>query len=171
MAKFNIKISSRHLEITDEIKNYIDKKVAKFDRYVHKIPSVEFIISKEKYMYQISAVVHSYNRKVIKLSSNDKSLHSAIDILIDKIKEVLIKQKEKMQKTKKHYSKDINTYGDYPVYTRTTMQIKKLTEQQAIEEIDKLSVDMLIFYNKNTDKISVLKKTGGNIEISELKIE
>lgn len=171
MTEYNMRIFGKNLEVTDEIKQYIEKKVSKFDRYIHKISSIEFTLKKEKYMYTVSTVIHTFNKKILKLSSADKSLRSAIDVAIDKIKEVLIKQKEKIEKPKKRHTVEVQQKYDFFEYTKNSLVLEKLTEKQAIEEIRRRNQDTLIFYNKDTDKISVLKKTSDGIILSDLIVE
>lgn len=167
MVDYNLRIFGKNFEVTDEIKEYIEKKIAKFNRYIPKISSIEFTLKKEKYIYDVSTVIHTFGKKITKLSSKDKSLHSAIDAAVDKIKEVLIKQKEKVEKPKRKQTIEMPTY-EYLNYTKNQLTIEKLTEKEAIEEVQKRGQDMLIFYNKDTNKISVLRKTSDGVVISDI---
>jgi putative sigma-54 modulation protein len=170
----NIKIVGRNIDISSEIKSYINEKLDKLSQYEQKISSVEVTIEKEKFVYLINVLLHTYNKKIIKISAKDKSLLSGIDIVIDKLKDVMVKYKEKKVSSKKHNKEILKDFFNTPqVYIKNQLVIKKLSEQDVIKELLNKKEDdtePIIFFNTDTNKISVAKKSGGNIEILDVDI-
>lgn len=77
-------ITGRHFEATDAIKNYVDKKIARLDRFAPKILEVHIFLSVEKYRHiaEIALLAKHYkiSTKVI-----DTNMYSAIDKVVDKV--------------------------------------------------------------------------------------
>lgn len=170
-----IKIVTRNLEMNQDIKNYIDKKFSKITRYVPKVSSLEITLKKEKYTYSVNVLIHTYHKKIIKLSTKDKSLHSAIDAAVDKIKEILVKYKEKTIISNKKHSKirkdefveDITQKSED--YEKDKIYLEKMTENQAVERLSSMNEeDFLIFFNIDTNTISLAKKYKEKIKILDI---
>lgn len=170
----NIKIITRDLQMDQEIKNYIDKKFSKLTRYVPKVSSVEVTLKKERYIYSVNILIHTYHKKMIKLSTKDKNLRSAVDAAIDKIKEVLVKYKEKTIISNKKHSKlkkgsfieDIPSAKES--YEKKKILLEEMTEQQAVEKLSSTDEEFLLFFNVDTNTISLAKRIDNNIEILDI---
>ncbi|MEN3013773.1 MAG: ribosome-associated translation inhibitor RaiA [Endomicrobiia bacterium] len=176
----DIKIISRNLEVNKEIKEYIEKKFKKITRYIPKISSTEITLKKEKYTYNVEVLIHTYHKKMIKVSTQNKVLHSAIDEAIDKVKELLVKYKEKTIVSVKKHSKinkenlpPIEDFGlkDETKYTKNKIFLEKMTEQEAVEKLASTNENILFFFNIDTNNVSVVKKIAKDIEVVDLYVE
>lgn len=168
----NIKIVGRNIEISSEVKEFIYEKLDRLSRYHQKISSLEITIEKERFDYLINILLHTYNKKIIKISVKDKGLHSGLDIAIDKLKDVLVKYKEKKVSSKKHNKKVLKNLVNIPqVYVKDKMFIKRLSEQEVVKELlsKKESSEPIVFFNTDTNKISIAKKGVEGIEILDLE--
>ncbi|GEM_PF-1696715 len=170
----NIKIIGRNIDISSEVKTYINEKLDKLSRYKQKISSLEITIGKERFVYLINVLLHTYNKKIIKISAKDKSLHSGIDVVIDKLKDIMVKYKEKKVSLKKHNKEILKNFLNTPqVYIKDKLLVQKLSEQDVIKELlskKDENVEPKIFFNTNTNKISVARKKDGDIEILDIEV-
>ncbi len=168
----NLKIVGRNIEITDDIKDYIYKKISKLDRYIPKISSLEVTINKEKYVYNINILLHPYNKKMIRLSSKDKNLKSAVDLAIDKIKTVAVKFKEKTTISKKKHSNiDKYSYQDINEFVKSNTFVQKMSQKEAIQNLINGKENSIIFFNTDTNKFSIATKNESGIEITDIDIK
>ena len=169
----NIKIVGRNIDVTSEIKSYIYEKLDKLSRYKQKILSIEIIIEKEKFVYSINVLIHTYNKRIIKISTNDKSLLSGLDTIINKLKDIMVKYKEKKISYKKH-SKEVlkNLLNTTQVYIKDKMVVQKMSEQEVINMLLKERNDMeqILFFNTDTNKVSLARKNGSNVEILDIDV-
>ncbi|MCX7956688.1 MAG: ribosome-associated translation inhibitor RaiA [Endomicrobia bacterium] len=173
----DIKIIARNFELTQEVRIYIEKKFSKITKYVPKISSIEMILKKEKYLYEIELLVHTYHKKIIKITTKDKLLYSAVDVSFDKIKEMLVKYKEKtIVSNKKHSKLNKNATSIESIkqqekqYRKNEVFLERMTEKQAIKKLSNMEENFLFFFNIDTNSISIAKKVEGEIEISDIRI-
>ncbi|MCX7910668.1 MAG: HPF/RaiA family ribosome-associated protein [Endomicrobia bacterium] len=175
----DIKIIARNFEMSEDVKSYIDKKLSKITKYVPKISSIEMIIKKEKYIYEVELLVHTFHKKIIKVTTKDKILRSAVDVLLDKIKEILIKYKEKTIVSNKKHSKLnkktssielIEQQESNKKYKKNELFLEKMSEDQAIKKLTNIEDNFLLFFNTDTNNISIAKKIEDGVEISDIRI-
>jgi putative sigma-54 modulation protein len=93
----NLEIKGIHYEVTERTTEQIEKKVQKLDFVADKIVDLLFRIEREKGLYVISANINfrwglSHH---IKVENHD--LYDGIDQIIEKIKNKVSKEKEKIQ--------------------------------------------------------------------------
>jgi len=89
-----VNLTARNLQITEALKNHIEKKVRRLDRYVDSDTEAQMVLSIEKYRHlvEISLISRSIN-----LHSTEESpdMYLSIDKALDKIKRQLKKQRER----------------------------------------------------------------------------
>ncbi len=88
-----IEIDGHSLEVTEAIKNYVEKKLEKLDHKT-KIMSAHIHLKVEKkFEHHAAADVHIKGTN-IEASATAEDLYAAIDAMIDKLSRQLIKYKE-----------------------------------------------------------------------------
>lgn len=92
-----IRITSRHDKLSPTLKEYIEEKIAKLDRFYDRIIDCEVIVDNEKlkHVFEINVKVYS---TVLHVTTKDADLTKAIDLCVDKLEIQLKKFKEKMKK-------------------------------------------------------------------------
>ena len=90
----NITITGRHLTVDQDVKEYAEKKFAKFEKYFHKTFDANVVFSLEK----VAKVVEAHlTCDGIKFHGSEKSetFFASIDLLLDKLDKQIVKYKEK----------------------------------------------------------------------------
>jgi putative sigma-54 modulation protein len=95
-----LQITGRHMTISDEQREYIDKKVNRLRRLCPKIDEMNFVLSKEKLLYQADATLRA-GKVHAKATTSGAHLLEVIDTLVDKIEVQISKNKEKWDDRKK----------------------------------------------------------------------
>ncbi len=102
-----MRITSRHDKLSPKIKDYIEEKITKLDRFYDRIIDCEVIVDSEKLKQVIEMNVKVYST-VLHVTTKDADITKAIDLCVDKLEIQLKKFKEKMkQKTHKKVSEVI----------------------------------------------------------------
>lgn len=102
----SIRITGRHLDITDEIRHYVEKKLQRIAKYTARVKSVDLIIEKDhRYQYSVDLLIKDGPVSVA-AKTQDSDLLRAIDTLIDKAERQLKRKWEKMKGTKKQKAQD-----------------------------------------------------------------
>ena len=103
------KITSRHVELTDSLKEYAEKKVARLSKFHGRITEIEVVIdtdgksSSKGNNYQIEVIVHTGDgAKPFVVHHTDEDAYACIDGVVDRSERQLLKYKEQ---TKHHKGK------------------------------------------------------------------
>jgi putative sigma-54 modulation protein len=92
----NITVTGRHLNISDSLRDYAEKKIKKLDRHFNQLMDAHVILAVEK-LDHISEVV--LNGDGVQFHGKEKAadLFSAIDLLFEKMEKQVRRYKEKHQ--------------------------------------------------------------------------
>ncbi len=90
-----INITGHHVDITDSLKLYVEKKFERLERHFEHITNIHVILSVEKERQKAEATVH-VNRGNLFAGNEQTDMYTAIDGLIDKLDRQLKKHKEKL---------------------------------------------------------------------------
>jgi len=95
-----ISITSRNVEVTPEMKSYIEKRLKKMEKLSDKINKAEVIIEEQRGRYRCEFLV-DVNRKFLKAQSISNDFFYAIDELKDKMERQLKKFEGKLKRRKR----------------------------------------------------------------------
>ena len=163
-------------ENTDAIKEYIEAKLARLDKYIKDSDDIEAIVltKKEGRRYKIEVTVPTKDF-TLRNEVVDDDLYAAIDLVIDKLERQVRKNKEKINKKKKvieDFEIDIedNFMEEEVIVKRKSIELKPIDEEEAILQMELLGHNFFVYKDAETDKICVLyKRKNGNYGIIETK--
>ncbi|MCX7018292.1 MAG: ribosome-associated translation inhibitor RaiA [bacterium] len=94
-------IKGRNVEITDEIRAYIEKKLPRIEKYTDRIQSLNIVLKKDGYQHRADMRLKA-GPLDITAETCDHDLMKAVDMLVDKIERLLIKKADKLWRGRKH---------------------------------------------------------------------
>ncbi len=172
-----MKIHADKVDISDAIKNYIETKLARLDRYF-KDDSVEAIVKvRLRGIEQIIEVTVPTKKFTLRAEENHKELRAAIDLVVDKLERQIRKNKTRLNKRYKSVDTPDFTF-DYEVEEENTEKIvkrkdiasKPMDEEEAILQMELLNHDFFAFKNVDEDCISVVyKRKDGHYGLMNVK--
>lgn len=160
-----ITITSRHMELTDALKNHVENKVIKIKKYVENAIVVHVVLAVEKYRH-IAEVTLQVDGQTIKGVEETGDMYSSIDKVMSKIERQAKKHKEIISKhshqsNKEMVQEDIVSPSTRDVKKADLVTTKKLTTkpmsvEEAVMQMNLISNDFMVFENSNTNKINVI---------------
>lgn len=99
-----IRISGRHFEVTDALKDHLRKKAENFEKYLHNIIDIHAILSVEKYRQSAEVSVLGKKLKITE-KSEDTDMYAAIDKVCNRIEKTLRRHKDKIKSYRKKDNK------------------------------------------------------------------
>lgn len=167
------------LLITEAIKNYVEEKLSRLDKYLEKPDEITAKITlKARGNKQKIEVTIPINSLTLRNEEEHNNLYAAIDIVVDKLERQVIKSKTKIQSKAlklKNVGFNFENVEDEKEETKKIVRRKKLdmkpmSEEEAILQMNMLNHDFFIFQDSETDYINVLyKRKDGNYGIIETK--
>ena len=171
----NIHITVKNIELTEAIKNYVEKKIGKIKKYFDQVIDVNVVLEVQKNVHMAEVLV---NAKGVFLKGAERSedLYASIDLAVDKIDRQLVKYKSKL-KNKKLIDKKfeqplrLDVYNldsldtDEPVSIITKdIPVKPMDVEEAVMQMDLLNKNFFVFRNAKSSEVNVVyKRDDGNI--------
>lgn len=79
-----LKISSKHMQVTPAIEEYASKKIEKFPRYFNRIQQVEVVIDKARNGYRVEIITDVEHHEPFVANSTHEDLYACLDVGIDR---------------------------------------------------------------------------------------
>lgn len=174
----NFNIHGSNVEITQSIKNYIQSKLGKLDKYFDNSNEITAkVVVRVRGIDQIVEVTIPTKLATIRSEESNADLYAAIDLVVDKLERQIRKSKTRIRHKEK-----IVDYGfiDFEVpeeenetgkiVKRKDIDNKPMSEEEAILQMNLVDHDFFVFENSDTHTISVIyKRKDGNYGILDLK--
>ena len=174
-----INIRGNKIEITDSIKNYIEEKIGKLDKYFEKPNEITAsVLVKENGVKQKVEVTIPIRKAILRAEEVDKDACTAIDLILEKLERQIRKNKTKMQRKNSKGNYDIfidfevteEEQEYHKIVKRKEVDTKPMDEEEAILQMNLLGHDFFVFKNIETDNISVVyKRKDDNYGIINMK--
>lgn len=97
-----IKISSKHMDITPAIESYATKKVEKLSRFFDRIQQIDVVIDKTKNGYTTEIITDVEHHKPFIATADHNDLYACIDLGVDRSIRQLKDHKTKLRDNKHH---------------------------------------------------------------------
>ncbi len=92
-----VKISSKHVQVTPAIEEYASKKIEKFPRYFNRIQQVEVVIDKARNGYTVEIITDVEHHDPFIANSSHEDLYACLDVGIDRTLRQLKDHKSKLR--------------------------------------------------------------------------
>ena len=95
-----IKISSKHMELTLAIEEYAEKKVERLTRFFDRIQQVDVVIDKVKNGYNVEIITDVEKHEPFISTSDHDNLYACIDLGVDRSVRQLTDHKSRLRDNK-----------------------------------------------------------------------
>ena len=166
-------IRGEKIEVTNSIKDYIEEKLSKMDKYLENPENVEAkILIKVKGVEQRVEVTIQTKGYFLRAEEAHSDLYAAIDLIIDKLERQFRKYKTKLldksrqENIPDYYEIDENI--DEEIVKRKKIYLKPMDEEEAITQMELLGHTFFVFKNIESGLICVIyKRHDGNYGLIE----
>lgn len=174
-----LNIHGSKLDITDAIKSYLESKIQKLDKYFENPEDITAnVVAKTKGINQTIEITIPIKKAILRAEESNKDLYSSIDLAVDKLERQIRKNKTKIKQKSNKEKYDI--FVDFEIeeeiddsqiiVKRKMVEMKPMSEDEAILQMDLLGHEFFIFKDADTDTNAVLyKRKDGDYGIIEMK--
>jgi putative sigma-54 modulation protein len=169
----NIIVTGRHLEITPALKDYAEKKINRFDRYLSNISEAVATLSVEKYRHKVEVLL-KVNGVLIQAEGITGDVYSSIDEVAEKLERQIKKYKEKLVSHRKTEGKPgVEEAEEAPaelgrIIKNKRFELKPMSPDEAAMQMELLDKDFFVFTNDNSGDINVIyRRRDGNFGLIE----
>ena len=173
-----INIHGDKLKITSAMKDYINEKLEKLDKYLENSSNVRAnVIVKVKNHEQTVEITIPLKSFILRSEETQEDFYAAVDKTIDKLERQIRKNKTKLMSKQSKSSYDFNfsqvdfeeeEKDERKIVKRKTVEGKPMSEEEAILQMELLGHQFYMYKDSETDKAAVVyKRNDGNYGIIE----
>ena len=170
-----ISISGKNMEVSDYLYDLINKKVMKLERYFpeNTVASVTMAVEKNRHIVEVTI---PFDGGIIRSEEVTGDMYASIDKVVAKLEKQIIKHRTKLEKSLREeaFSMDAVDYSEYDsepdarLVKVQSFEMKPMTVDEAMLQLDLLGHSFFMFRNAQTDEINVLyKRKDGNFGLIE----
>ncbi len=169
--KDKVDIFVKNMDLTEDLKEYIDKKIPRLDRYLDQIDETRIDLSYVKTMREadcrfVAQITLRGRGFILRAEERAVEIKPAIDMVMDKIERQIERYKGKKYRSRtttpameeEILEEEVDETQPL-IARRKTFTLAPMDEMEAIEQMNLLGhEDFFIFYNAQTSSINVLYK-------------
>ena len=162
----NITIKGRNIEVTPALKEYVEKRFAKLEKYFYNDMQGTVTLVVEKDEHRAEATI-PLGRYILRAEESSDDMYASIDAASDKIERQVRKYKTRMNRKGKQakaepmFSAAIE--AEIPdddlsdvISKKKTFTLKHMDVEEAILQMELVDHDFYIFLNAATDNVGVV---------------
>jgi len=101
-TRMQIKVSSKHIDLTPAIESYAEGKVEKFSRYFDRIQEINVVIDRQRNEYTAEILVDVEHHEPFVARCSHEDLYASIDLTVDRATRQLSDHKSRLRDNKHH---------------------------------------------------------------------
>lgn len=172
-------IIGRNFEVTPDVKQLLEKKLARINKLFDDVIDIRCVLQVEKYRNICEILIVGKDQDVKAVQESDESMPDAINATIDHLKRQAQKNRRKIRD---HHRKDGNQnkadrVTDWTVQVidpkrisltakriikTNSLQIRPMSVEEAALRLDDSKNEFIVFRDLDTDKVSVIYKRRDN---------
>lgn len=163
-------IQGKNIEVTDRLREYVEKKLNRLDRYLPNITEARVELSTESARSaehrQVAQLTLRAKKKILRSEERTDDIFTSIDAMVSKMYRQIARYKGKRQDKGRGIEELLpeefyDEYEEEEESPRRIVRIKRfdmapMDEEEAVEQMELLGHDFFVFYNANDDGINVL---------------
>jgi putative sigma-54 modulation protein len=176
-------INSRNLEVTTRLRNYVEKKTGRLDRYMPNLAEVHVDLSAQKARSAVERQVAQVTIRddrgtILRAEEHSNDIFAAVDAVVDKLYRQIQRYRGKRKRKWRANGNSIDDFTGEPLpfddepdledddqsivkYKRFPMQ--PMSTDEAIDQMDLLGHDFFVFFNPEENSVNVVyKRHDGN---------
>ena len=168
-------ITGKNYTPSDKLKEIIEKKFSKLDKYFSDEITGNVVTIKEKGGYKVEATINTKGN-IFRAETKANDPYDCVDRCIEKLSTQMSKFKQKLQKKYKG-QKDFGfealpEYEDAPeeinVVRVKKFQLEPMSQEEAIMQMEMLNHSFFVYLNMETDSVNVVyKRSDGGYGVLE----
>ena len=168
-----VKVIGKDIKVTKALKEVIEKKLVKLDKYFKPEVEAHITLSVVKNTHSIEITI-PFNGVYLRAEEKNEDMYTALDLILDKLERQIRKQKTRMERklygTSMIYEKIPNqaNYDEAKIVKTKRFAIKPMDPEEAILQMDLIGHNFFVFLNSQTEEVDVVyKRKDGNYGLIE----
>jgi putative sigma-54 modulation protein len=162
-----VTMTARHFQLTDPIKDHIQKLITEIEKYNLNITSTKVIADKDKRdFYDVEIVMNIAEKGSVVVHYTDKDLYTAIDKAKDKLEKVLRRYHDKITSYRGEVEDTPQLESSTPKEEEIVVQMpldieKPVSVEEAIDQYRHRGLHFMVFRDQSGEKRVLYRRRDG----------
>ncbi|MFV0559321.1 MAG: ribosome hibernation-promoting factor, HPF/YfiA family [Enterococcus sp.] len=170
MFRYNVR--GENIEVTEAIRDYVEKKVGKLERYFTNVPEATAHVNLKVYTEKTAKVEVTIPLPYLVLRAEETSpdLYASVDLVVDKLERQIRKYKTKINRKSRETAKDVtstdalfntdveetDTDSELDIVRTKRLSLKPMDSEEAVLQMNMLGHNFFIFEDAETNGTSIV---------------
>ncbi|MDR0921194.1 MAG: ribosome-associated translation inhibitor RaiA [Lactobacillales bacterium] len=169
MFKYNVR--GENIEVTEPIRDYVEKKVSKVEKYFPESTEATAHVNLKVYTEKTAKVEVTIPlpNLVLRAEETSPDLYASIDLVVDKLERQIRKYKTKINRKHREAvptgevftagteaEADITNDNDFDIVRTKRVSLKPMDSEEAVLQMDMLGHNFFIFEDAETEATSIV---------------
>ncbi len=156
-------ITGRHVIITPALRQYIEAKMRRLDRYGVRLTTLQVLLGVEKFHHAAEAIGVFHGRR-LQAKASTQEMYASIDQVVDKLETQIRKVKDRIvnHKLRSSERRTLPQFASQPVgpvsLEVSHPLLRELTLDEALAELDGVPSGILVFQDSGSGKVQVVQR-------------
>jgi putative sigma-54 modulation protein len=161
-----VNVIGKNMEITEALKNIIEKKISKFDRYFNPDVEAKTTLSVQKNRHTIEITI-PFNGVILRAEEQNDDMYASLDLAVDKLERQIRKHKTKLEKRAHGNSlkfqgipkyENIEEDNDIKIVRTKKFAFKPMSAEEAVLQMELVGHSFFVYMNDDTSEVNVVYK-------------
>ena len=167
-----LQIFSNNMDITPRLRDYVEKKTARLDRYLPNLSSIQVELAMENTRSAIQRhvaeiTIRDERGTILRAEERNSDMFAAIDAVVDKLYRQIERYRGKKKRKMRGKGEEQDMGEPLPILEELIEEqqaivrykrfaLHPMSPEEAIDQMELLGHDFYVFFNANEDAVNVL---------------
>uniref|UniRef100_A0A7C2E4E2 Ribosome hibernation promoting factor n=1 Tax=Ammonifex degensii TaxID=42838 RepID=A0A7C2E4E2_9THEO len=169
-----IAVRGKNLKVTDALRSYVEKRLAKLERYLNNFGEVQVTLSVERENHRVEVTV-PVNGMILRGEEATHDMYAAVDMVVEKLGKQIERYKGRWFNRRARTGPEVGVPAPedpaeeaFKVVRVKRFPMKPMSIDEAIMQMNLLGHNFFIFANAETEAVSVVyRRKDGNYGLIE----
>jgi putative sigma-54 modulation protein len=160
-----IDLTALNIDVTDDLRNHVEKKLGKIEKYFDRSASAQVVLSSQRER-QIVEITLPLDGFVVRGQEATSDIYASVNLAVDKIERRIERYRARFQRRKREGRAQARslaaqvtpaeTGGEPRLVKVKRFNIKPMNVDEAIMQMSLLGHDFFVFMSSETEQVNVL---------------
>ena len=170
-------VRSRNVNVTDGLKEHVEKKIGKLEKFFDQVQEAQVTLSVEKERHIVEVTV-PLNGIILRGQEESGDMYASVDMVVDKLEKQIDKYKTRLFKRFRGngnklkqaagVSQTVEDFEEGSIVKVKRFIVKPMVVDEAIMQMNLIGHDFFVFFNSDSEDVNVVyKRKDGNYGLIE----
>ena len=167
-----LQITSNNMELTPRLRDYVEKKAARLDRYLPNLSSIQVVLAMENTRSAVSRhvaeiTIRDERGTILRAEERNSDMFAAIDTVVDKLYRQIERYRGKAKRKTRGKGEPVDMGEPLPIaegpaeeeqaiVRHKRFALHPMSAEEAVDQMELLGHDFYVFFNSEDDAVNVL---------------